>query len=152
MAEFCNCPVCLDARARHLRRPHVEGRDAKEKAESLLLPMLIPEQRRGWAKHRAFSVRGSKGRLWRIDAGRIFRHTSMVREDGIGTAVWPMLNGSYEGGSIVQGDFAIAMLLYLKDDEQRVYQSGCHEYVFHPPFVEGSGRELFVPTDYGGKL
>ena len=119
------------------------SRSASARAQALLLEHLTPEQAADWKANQAFNVRGSNGRLWRVAPGHAGRHTSMVREDGTGTAVWPV-------DLLLRADWALAMLLHLTAHEYRVYESGCHARLTYPSVP--TGNDAFLPTDYGGKL
>ncbi len=129
----------------HRRLRHPQGREAERRAEELLLTMLTPEQAEDWKANKAFNVRGSAGNLWRINPKQNGSHAAMIRQDGHGTAVWPI-------GLEIKADIAIAMLLCLGDSESNVYRSGCHTTGFSDERPWYGSTRVTMPHDYSGKL
>jgi hypothetical protein len=131
----CDCSMCTNARIwEGLER--VSPSTARSRATRLLMQYLTPEQAEDWEANHAINVRGSDGHLWRITPEYMGEHRSMIRDDGVGTAVWPV-------GLSIRADFALAMKLELESNEQRVYDAGCHDH-----FMGTRPR----PHDYGGAL
>lgn len=127
----CTCPRCTRARAG-------DSPDAKARAEGLLREHLTPGQLKDWAQNRAFNVRGSQGGLYRLTPGFHGRHSSVVRHsDRLGIAVWPV-------DLLIEADWALALMLYFKADEETVVYSGCH----------GPRQELLTGrhNDYNGEI
>jgi hypothetical protein len=112
----CRCPEC---RRRFGLRPQAE-----ERAEELLFEFLLPEQQKDWKETGAFNVRGSDGRLHRIDpegghyGGYVVSDYSDLTWNI--TNVWPV-------GLGIPADRALAMMLYLLNDATAVWNSGCHD-------------------------
>lgn len=135
--DGCRCILCRD-----VRRSPLPDEAACERAEAELVRHLTPEQRRDWRKNGGFNVRGSNGALFRLRPKRAPRHTSVVmlddpfsRTGGLGISIWPV-------GLEIHADWALAMLLYLKDDAYSVIRGGCHELRLSTNGIH----------DYGGRL
>lgn len=90
-----------------------------QRAEKLLAQFLSPEQQLDWDRNRAFDVVGRYGASYRVNPGYASTHAGVVRQDGLGIAVWPV-------GLGLKADVALAMLLYLQDNDQIVVTTGCH--------------------------
>lgn len=125
----CSCEECVTART---------DSEAVERAEGLLTSYLLPRQAEDWQENRAFNVRGSAGRLWRLtDLEPFTTHRAVVRQDKVGISVWPI-------GLAIAADRMLALTLYLQSDENLVYISGCRDYLTAGP--------LEVYGDYGGLI
>jgi hypothetical protein len=117
----CDCSMCTNARIlEELETEPVSPSTARSRATRLLMQYLTPEQAEDWEANHAINVRGSNGHLWRITPTCMGEHRSMIRDDGVGTAVWPI-------GLSIRADFALAMKLELESNEQRVFDAGCHD-------------------------
>lgn len=129
LAGQCGCAECRYSRRLQAERTLAMRTDraaAEERAEGLLRDYLTPEQLKDWRQHRAFNVRGSSGSLFRVSPSNRGRHVSVIRKQGnvkgwgLGIAAWPI-------GLDIEADWALAMLLYLKEDENLVVRTGCHD-------------------------
>jgi hypothetical protein len=118
-------------------RADVPSRRAQERAEELLTSYLLPCQAEDWKQNRAFNLRGSEGRLWRLADRSALGHDSVIRQGRMGVSVWPI-------GLGVAADRILGLMLYLQDDEDYVYMTGCHAMRVRGP------RE--VNGDYGGMI
>lgn len=131
-------------RLRALRVLEQRTAEAAARAEGLLLDHLTPEQATDWMQNRAFNVRGSQGWLYRLDPGKSPHWWSIAREDGLGTAAWPV-------GLDIPADWALAMMLYLQANEVRVLGVGCQVQLFNRTTSRYLRRSYLI-SDYGGKL
>lgn len=106
----CNCIEC---RANsELRGP--QGLAARQKAEDLLARYLIPAQLKDWKKNRAFNVRGSNRRIYRVYSQHV------VRSDGYLTNVWV-------SNLRIPADAVLGIMFYLQSNAREVEDSGCHD-------------------------
>lgn len=100
----------------------VEKVKVTKKAEGLLAEMLSPDQLKDWESNRAFDVRGSDGDIYRIVYSGPYSATGVVNRFGMRSNVWP-------NGLTVPADQAIGMLLYVMNDAEKAYRTGCHDAV-----------------------
>src|SRR5580765_832330 len=120
--EGCTCASCKEARRRRYTP------EADQRAEQLLRRYLSEQQVFEWEQSRSIVVRGSHSSLFRLTPSLSGFHDSVVREDGLGIAVWPI-------GLDIAADWTLAMMLRIEANENKVVSAGCH-YVgreFRPP-------------------
>jgi len=96
-----------------------ERKQAVERAEMLLRQYLTNEQLEDWEAHGSIVVKGSLGHLFRLTPRYSGYHKSVVREDHLGIAVWPI-------GLDIPADWVLAMMLRLEAHEDKVVEAGCH--------------------------
>lgn len=101
---------------------HVPQATPDQLAEELLAQFLTPEQQLQWDRHQYFDVETRPGIWFRVAPGRAQTYGAIVREDGLGICVWPI-------GLDIKADWALAMLLYLLDNDHTVVDSGCHGWM-----------------------
>jgi hypothetical protein len=94
---------------------------AEKKSEKLLKSMISPEQYEDWRSNRAFDVRGSDSKLYRVVWGGPYNAMGIINQMGIRSNVWPH-------GLGLPADSALGMMLYLVNDAPLAWRTGCHDH------------------------
>lgn len=112
----CTCERC---RMRYGLNP-----EAEKRAEGLLREFLLPEQAQDWEENQAFNVRGSNKQVYRIYPEGGHYGGCIISDYKLQTwnltNVWPV-------GLAIPADRALAMMMYLLNDANAVYNNGCHD-------------------------
>ena len=107
--------VAAEARRQARAKDRLE-REAKQRAEELLLGQLTHEQAESFAKDRRFAVIGSDGERYEIEADR--QHENIFRLDEEGNRVERFC--IYAKGAVPMGDNALAQKLMLETDVDKM--------------------------------
>lgn len=128
--------------ARRLAREHDEAQRreravvAEGRAQELLAMVLTNAEREEWAKDSQVHIRGSSGRLYIVQQGRVHGNIIEVDEHDCRLAtlcVAPDMRDRDTGGVLPMSDGYAGQILTLKCDEEHLrekanfsYRSGCH--------------------------